>query len=82
MRFALSQKGVVAGIPPSFIDLLDRTIEAAKAFKPLDDAAVTQLKEMAANRDSLFQREEAQVSLNFPHWTPLYPDSPHEGLVG
>lgn len=78
MRFALSQKGVVAGIPPSFLDLLDRAIEAAKAFKPLDAEAVAQLKDMAANRDSLFLREEQQVALNLPHWTPVYPDSPHE----
>ena len=39
MRFTLSQPGVVTGIPPSFVDLLDRTIDAAKAFKPLDAAA-------------------------------------------
>src|SRR5512133_3869834 len=57
MRFALSQKNVVAGIPPSFVDLLDRSIEAAKAFKPLDGAAVIKLKEMASNRDSIFIRE-------------------------
>jgi predicted aldo/keto reductase-like oxidoreductase len=77
MRFALSQPGVVTGIPPSFVDLLDRTIEAAKAFKPLDAAATGKLKEMAANRDSIFTREEQQVALNLPHWTPVYPDCPH-----
>ena len=79
MRFTLSQKGVVAGIPPSFLDLLDRAIEAAKAFKPLDDTAAEQLKQMAANRDSIFLAEEKQVALNRPYWTPVYPDSPHEG---
>jgi predicted aldo/keto reductase-like oxidoreductase len=78
MRFSLSQPGVVAGIPPSFLDLLDRTIEAAKAFKPLDEAAIEQLKQMAANRDSLFLREEQQVALNLPHGKPVHPDSPHE----
>src|SRR6266545_3582256 len=78
MRFSLSQPGVVAGIPPSFLDLLDRTIEAAKAFKPLDEAAIEQLKRMAANRDSLFLREEQQVALNLPHGRPIHPDSPHE----
>lgn len=78
MRFSLSQPGVVAGIPPSFLDLLDRTIEAAKAFKPLDEAAIEQLKQMAANRDSLFIREEQQVALNLPHGKPIHPDSPHE----
>jgi len=78
MRFALSQTGVVAGIPPSFLDLLDRTIEAAKNYKPLDDSAVAQLKQMAAEQGSIFLREEQQVALNLPHWTPVYPDSPHE----
>src|SRR5215831_15004189 len=47
MRFSLSQKGVVAGIPTSFVELLDRTIEAAKLFKPLDDPAIDQLQHMA-----------------------------------
>lgn len=78
LRFALSQPGVVAGIPPSFLDLLDRMIEAGKAFKPLDESAVGQLKEMAANRESIFLREEQQVALNLPHWHPVYPHSPHE----
>jgi predicted aldo/keto reductase-like oxidoreductase len=78
MRFTLSQTGVVAGIPPSFLDLLDRTIEAARAFKPLDESGTRQLKEMAANRDSIFLREEQQVALNSPHWVPVYPHSPHE----
>lgn len=78
LRFTLSQKGVVAGIPPSFLDLLDRTIEAGRNFKPLDDQAVATLKRMAADRDSIFIREEQQVALNLPHWTPVYPHSPHE----
>ncbi len=78
MRFALSQPGVVAGIPPSFLDLVDRTIEAARSFQPLDAPAAERLKEMAANRESIFLREEQQVALNLPHWKPVYPDSPHE----
>ncbi len=78
LRFTLSQRGVVAGIPPSFVDLLDRTIEAAKSFTPVDDAAIEQLKQMAANRESIFLREEQQVALNLPHWNPVYPNSPHE----
>lgn len=78
MSFALSQTGVVAGIPPSFLDLLDRTIEACREVKPLDEAGAAQLKGMAENRDSIFTREEAQVAMNPRHWTPCYPDSPHE----
>ena len=78
LRFTLSQPGVVAAIPSSFLDLLDRCIEAAKALQPLDEAGVAQLKQMAANRDSIFIGEERQVAFNSPHWTPIHPDSPHE----
>jgi predicted aldo/keto reductase-like oxidoreductase len=78
LRFTLSQPGVVAGIPPSYFDLLDRSIEAARRFTPLDAAAIQQLKEMAANRDSIFLAEEKQVALNLPRWTPVYPHSLHE----
>jgi predicted aldo/keto reductase-like oxidoreductase len=78
MRFALSQGAVVAGIPPSFLDLLDRTIEVAKKVTPLDDAAESKLKEMAENRESIFLREEQQVAQNPRIWQPVYPNSPHE----
>jgi aryl-alcohol dehydrogenase-like predicted oxidoreductase len=73
VRFSLSQKGVVAAIPTSFVELLDRTIEAAKAFKPLDAPAVEQLQQMAANRGSIFLAEENQVATNHPHANPAYP---------
>jgi predicted aldo/keto reductase-like oxidoreductase len=79
LRFTLSQKGVVAGIPPSFVDLFERSVEAAKAFRPLDEPAIEQLKQMATNRGSLFLGEEQQVALNRPHWTAVHPESPHEG---
>lgn len=78
MRFALSHSQVVAGIPPSFLDLLDRTIKACDRIEALDEAAETRLKDMAQNRESIFLREEAQVAMNPRHWTPVYPDSPHE----
>ncbi len=78
MRFALSQKPVAAGIPPSFLDLLDRSIEAAKKYQPLDAVAVSQLKQMAETRDSVFTREEKIATENafFP-----YPDHPREAYV-
>ncbi len=79
VRFSLSQRGVVAAIPTSFVELLDRTIEAAKAFKPLDEPAAAQLREMAANRGSIFLAEENQVAANHPHSNPHYPHSDHDG---
>ena len=77
MRFTLSQPNVAAGIPPSFLDLLDRAIEAAKYFKPLDEPATAQLKQMAENRGSLFAREEQSVALNLPRVESPYPNCPH-----
>jgi len=77
LRFTLSQKGVVAAIPTSFVDLLDRTIEGAKAFRPLDDMAVEKLQQMAASRGSIFAEEEKQVALNLPP-ARVWPGSPHE----
>jgi aryl-alcohol dehydrogenase-like predicted oxidoreductase len=82
MRFTLSQTGVVAGIPPSFLDLLDKAIEAAKAYRPLDPAGTEQLRKMAANCGSIFLREEQQVALNLPGSIRVHPDSPHEGCGG
>ncbi|HEV2394506.1 MAG TPA: aldo/keto reductase [Verrucomicrobiae bacterium] len=78
VRFSLSQKGVAAAVPTSFVELLDKTIEAAKAYTPLDAAGTAQLQQMAQNRESIFLAEEKQVALNLPHWTPVYPGSPHE----
>ena len=78
MRFALSQPPVIAGIPPSFLDLLARTIEAASRFTPLDATGMEKLKLMASDRESIFLAEERQVALNLPGWQPVYPDSPHE----
>jgi len=82
MRFVLSQKGVATALPTSFFDLLDKTIEAAKVFKPLDATGEGELKQMAANRESLFLAEERQVALNLKEWIPVYPDSPYEGGSG
>ena len=77
LRFALSQPNVAAGIPPSFLDLLDRTFEGAKALKPWDDVAAALLKEMAEYRDSIFTREEQSVALNLPLRESAYPNCPH-----
>jgi predicted aldo/keto reductase-like oxidoreductase len=78
VRFSLSQKGVVAAIPTSFVDLFDKTITAAKNFRELDAPAVAKLQEMAANRESIFLNDEKQVAMNQPHGNPIYPQSPHE----
>ena len=75
VRFSLSQPGVVSVIPTSFVELLDKAIEAAKAFKPLDDAGIAELKKMADGRGSIFINEEKQVAFNMPH--QHMPGCPH-----
>jgi predicted aldo/keto reductase-like oxidoreductase len=75
MRFTLSQKRVAAGIPPSFLDLLDKAIEAGKSYKPITKTEVQKLQETAKTCLSVFEREQvARGDL----LEPIYADSPHE----
>ena len=78
MRFSLSQKPVVAGIPPSFLDLLDLAIEAGRSYRPITNAETQKLKVTAQSCLSLFQREEDRVARGESLHRPIYPDSPHE----
>jgi len=78
VRFTLSQKQVAAGIPPSFLDLLDLAIEAGRTYKPITDVETQKLKGTAQTCLSLFQREEQRVARGESLQKPIYPDSPHE----
>ena len=78
MRFTLSQKPVAAGIPPSFLDLLDKAIEAGKTYRPISKAETQKLQEMTKTCKSVFRREEEQVVHGGLIHEPIYPDSPHE----
>ncbi|MBW8042371.1 MAG: aldo/keto reductase [Planctomycetes bacterium] len=78
MRFTLSQKCVVAGIPPSFLDLLDKAIEAGRSYNPITKDETQKLQEMAKTCESVFRREEEQVARGGLIHQPVYPDSPHE----
>jgi len=82
MRFVLSQKNVVAGIPPSFLDLLDKAIEAGRSYRPIKEDETMKLQEMAKDCLSLFQREEERVANGDYSLTPIYADSPHECCPG
>lgn len=79
MRFVLSQKGIATAIPTSFVELLDKAIDAARAFQPLDNAAVGELQQMSSNRESIFLDEEKKVSFNYPHGNPHFPHRHQEG---
>jgi predicted aldo/keto reductase-like oxidoreductase len=78
MRFTLSLKGVAAGIPPSFLDLLDKAIEAGYSFRPITDDETAQVRRMAGTCQALFRREEERVARTGRIDGPIYPDSPHE----
>jgi len=78
MRFALSLEGVVAGIPPSFLDLLDKAIDAAYSYRPITAAETQKVQQMAETCKALFRREEERVARGRRFDRPVYPDSPHE----
>jgi predicted aldo/keto reductase-like oxidoreductase len=79
LRWTLSLKGVVSGVPPSWLDLVEKAIAAAKTYKPATDADVAELKKLAESGLSIFEREEKQFAMGgmSPH-DLVYPDSPHE----
>lgn len=77
LRFALSQKRVVAGIPPSFLDLLDRAIDVAQVDTPITQADVETLRDMAKTRKSIFLEQQKRAARHDAHG-PFYPGCPHE----
>jgi len=82
IRFTLSQKGVAAGIPPSFLDLVDKAITAGCSYSPITETESRQLEQTAQTCLSLFQREEEKVARGEPFHGPVYPDCPHECCGG
>jgi aryl-alcohol dehydrogenase-like predicted oxidoreductase len=82
INFALSQPGVVAAIPPSFLDLLDKAIEAAKKLRPIEAAEVERLTAVAKSCESIFQKDELQAAWHHPPRDMLSAHNPHEGCCG
>ncbi len=78
LRFAWSQPGVAAGIPPSFLDLLEKAIAAAKDDRPVTAADLLRLRELAAGAGTIFRRdEERAATASYLRRSP-YPDHPHD----
>jgi len=77
MRFVLSNHCVSAGIPPSFLDLLDKAIEGGRSFRPITKSETRQLRKTAETCLSLFQDDEEKVARGEPLIGPIYPDSIH-----
>jgi predicted aldo/keto reductase-like oxidoreductase len=76
LRFAWSQKGVAAGIPPSFLDLVDKAIEAARKPKNLSKTELASLQQMAAGHGSIFIKEEERAATARALRHSAYPDHP------
>ncbi len=66
IRWTLSLKGLVAGIPPSWLDLVDKAIEAAKSYQPATEDAVKELQRLAASLLPLFRQNEGRAALDEP----------------
>jgi predicted aldo/keto reductase-like oxidoreductase len=81
LRFAWSQKGVVAGIPPSFLDLLDKAIEAAHTPHPITEAELAILRQKANGCGSIFEAEEARAATAQYLRRSAYPDNPVKGCA-
>jgi predicted aldo/keto reductase-like oxidoreductase len=78
IRFALSQPGVATTVPISYLDLLDKCITAAKSYRPITDADVTKLRELAAGCGSVFRKEDEQAAVGHLFHGPFCPGSPYE----
>lgn len=82
LRFALSQPGVAVAFTPSFLDLFEKAVEAAKKLHPIAPDEVQRLSQLAQSCESIFQKEETQATWRRAPRGPLYADSPHEGCCG
>jgi predicted aldo/keto reductase-like oxidoreductase len=78
LRFALSQPGVVNAVPVSYLDLVDTCIRAARLYRPITEADLGKLRQLAADCGSVFRKEDERVALGHPLHESFHPDSPHE----
>lgn len=62
LRFALGQKNVISAIPISFLDVVDKSIDAAQmGLDPLTEKEAGTLRAMAANSLSVFERQQKRA---------------------
>jgi predicted aldo/keto reductase-like oxidoreductase len=61
VHFSLSQPNVVSSIPAAnYIDHLEKTVAAAKVFKPVTDVELNKMLELTKSRNSLFLPRQAR----------------------
>jgi predicted aldo/keto reductase-like oxidoreductase len=80
MRFTLSLPQVKTAIPPSWLDLLDKSIDSCKSYSPITEEETEQLRVLAEASNSLFQRQENAVAHRRPAGCP-FADNPHDPSV-
>jgi len=67
MRWTLSLPGVVTGIPISFVDVLDKTIDGVKDLKEVTPEETKSLAAIAKDCEPIFERGEKRLTLVTPH---------------
>ncbi len=67
VRFTLSHEGVTAAVPPGFLDLIPKAIQAAKQFSPVNESEKQTLAAMAKDRLSVFERQQITHAGSLPH---------------
>ncbi len=80
MRFTLSQKAVVVGLPPAWLDLAVKALDAGKKYRVANKEDVAKLMKMAEHAPSVFKKgdEVAHQNASDSH----LPRGPHEGCPG
>jgi predicted aldo/keto reductase-like oxidoreductase len=76
-RFSLSLPGVAAGFSPSFLELVEKSITAGYAYKPISEEETKKLQKMAEGQGSIFKKEEDAVQLGQYYESP-YPHHAHD----
>ncbi|MCU0960697.1 MAG: aldo/keto reductase [Pirellulaceae bacterium] len=79
-RFTLSQRAVVSGIPPAWLDLAPKAWEAGRQFRPITDEELARLRGMAQSVGAVFQSGELAMRGRVPSPHPRH--GPHEQCPG
>ncbi len=77
IRYVLSQSPVKTIVPPSWFDLVDKAVVAARNEAPITDEEVAELRKIAADCRSVFQQKEEEVAGTRSRHL-LYADNAHE----
>ncbi len=81
VHFTLSLPGVVAAIPPSWLDLLDKAVEAGRSVRPVTEAEMLELRRIAEDCQPLFREEPQLVAADGRSDRCAYPDCPHNPVA-